>query len=355
MNPIEFTDQINDWNVPEPLNYVPPRWFLEDYEGAEQDAARDIYTAIFWQLRKIEIEEGRNTNLQETVVKARSIATAMLHAAEHAEKLSDTMQRAFFTLLTKVSDHGMQKMTAAEYTTVEEWLIDRLLTGNRSRGEISNIVFLVEQLMPMFKQIGGPYAPERLLAIKENYSRAKAAIPFLRRNMQVFNKKIEAVVEELREEEKTVKNLEEKLSFLDPKDNKYKQITQELYAHKKTLERIEKEKPKVEAAAVAEWTQNMEKALAVIENKDVKAWGTPEEVTVANLLWEREIDIYKGYMTQGKDCQIFLCVVPISLAHGVERSLKNFVEFSITDSITMPKTISEALVKGAEKCRNGHQ
>ena len=118
---IKLGADMENWEIPDPPEHTVPRWMMEDYNGMEQDIAKDLYAAVFWNEHtkavKAAVEDGRPApDPQEIIVRTREMSQALMSAVIHARNKSEAFDRAFAFLAWKVKQTGAYHL--GEYETV---------------------------------------------------------------------------------------------------------------------------------------------------------------------------------------------------------------------------------------------
>ena len=167
-----------------PINPL-PKYYVEAYVGMEQDMAEDIYATMYWKRRDILEAEGKWESVEKSASHALMIANVIMDAAPQADEMANAMDRAKFRILMSIEKHKLYHLSKHEYETFEEYLTDRLaMSVNKS--ETSQLVFLIEQFIPIASKLGDNFDVNELLKMREAWSKAKETVPYLRQQINLF-------------------------------------------------------------------------------------------------------------------------------------------------------------------------
>lgn len=339
------------WETPEPLEFTPPRWMFESYLGDEKDMAHDIYSATFWKKLKDDIDDAKARgveppNMNEVALRASEIAKTIMAAAEHTSDVSETAKRAFFTLVYKVKKNNLQHLALAEYDTIEEWLTDRVENMSPSAGELGDITFMMSEVFPMLERVGHGFEPEKLLSIKENWSKARASVPYLRMITNRHRDAIQPIEKQINFTASRISVLVANNRDRSPDHPKFKKTVVRIEELRTGLKGLEKEHEKVLVEETAKWEKGVEKTLNVIANPDIKPWGKEGELTVKAALFkdeQRTLTMYEGFQGVLPGRSIFVLILPSRYERTVESSLSGLVEWKLLDPAIMKNEIDKAL------------
>lgn len=285
---INLSPNTEEWELPAPIDFTagPPRWLGESYPGIEKDIARDVFSAIFWDMTQRQAKDGQPYDLQDQVVKARLMSEAILKAAERSQTLQEDVHRSVYELIYLAKKTGAWQMGLYEYASIEEWLKNKL--PNFERGQMYDIKFLLEQLFPLLESLGDNYHPENLLKFQEEWSKTRASIPYMR---TLYNEYMSALKE----------NEAKGDSIVD--DN-----------------------------ALKTFTEGIQNTLNVIADPEVKAWSGDKTIaTELRGLRQPKKKMWNGHMGSVKQRTIYVFSVPNYLDRAVENALKNIANFKGTD------------------------
>lgn len=334
----DIGSHFDEWQVPAPLSYDPPRWMTEAYPGMETDIAEDIFRAIYW--RKL-AEETKTCvdaglpvpNPEDIAIKARSIADALTASTAQADQMQDASRRAFMALLYKVNSTGAFRMLPEEYDSLEEWIADRMPAFAENGGEMADARFLVEQIFPMLAKYDG-VSPEQLLSIRDNWSRFRASVPYLRAHLREFHTIARTLEQNIEKKKDLIERLQKLQEGRSEDHPKYKETEQKILTVTAEIEDINSNKDKKLEDQAKQFASQFQSTLEVIADPTVKAWGRPDERTIANVLKHGdipELKIYDGFRGTMDGRTIFVIVVPNQLERAVESGLSTTVQFRMTD------------------------
>lgn len=310
-----------------------PRWFHETYDGMETDMADEIFKAI-----RIKTIAGLNNvsekELKTAEVQARIEAEALMAAAQHMDALGDATQRAFLKMVWKIYHDQAHRIGKDEYESIEEFLVDRIPRLKEKSGELSDTMFLLEHFLPLLAQVGKDWSPDKMLRLREKWSKTRAAVPNMRNLVRQFNDKVDAVQQPIKEREKDLKRLKVTLQTEPPDSGSYKQAyaaTEQIAAE---LPELQKKADKVMEEAGEEFQQGVEKIFDVISDTSIPTWG---HGGVGEKLKETEpttTQSFDGYRVLAPNKEVFFMIkVPERYAQLVETALRTIINFKISDPI----------------------
>jgi hypothetical protein len=313
--------------APKPLSYSPPKWYFGEDNNIDQEIANDILSAIYWRRRK-EIEAGGgHFSEADEVGKFKLLAEAVMAASKQAERIKDGAGRAMLRLFWKIQKQGLYYTSDEEYETFEEFLYDRFPHIPPGSGEAYDILFLMREFFPMAEKLGNGWTPEHLLAMRDNWSKTRASIHYMRGITREFNESLRGIDEELKTEKVNISKLE--------KAGRLEEAEEE----KKKLSDIEKNKAVLEEQELRVWKGKMDKALNAIVDPSIPAGNIA-------LLNQRLFDDYEKKVmsglqafTQSGTC--FYVEVPQGYERTIENSLRGIVQFQSTDLNVIKKEVNQ--------------
>jgi len=325
--------------APKPLSYAPPRWMFENYDSMDADIAEDLYSAIYYLRLK---QLGTDVLPNDEVVHARLVAQSVMASVLQADTISEASGRAFLRQLWETQKNGFYHLAPEEYSSMQEWLIDkipRLAPG----GELSDTLFLLKHLFPILEKIGHGWDPQDLLSLKENWSKTRATVPYLRKitkDMDMSLKDMDQRIDKLKVE------LAVKINEMSGKDADPVELQKEIKVIKEELVIFTKEKAETETEEVEKWKFGVDKALSVIVNKDIPAG---DNMAIRTALYGADVikANFTGMKTFTKDGKtLYYFEIDGSYDRAVERSLSTIIEFQATDMLVIRNEINSRFKKG---------
>jgi hypothetical protein len=308
-----------------------PRWAVENYEGAEQAMAEDLFSAIFWsRVKRLEEETGKPINLGDELVSTKIIAASIMDAAVQSDTVADLSHRAFYLLTYQASKNNYFRLDPAEYTSASEWLSDKIARLTPGSCELYDLIFVYSNLFPMLEKMGNGWTPEKLLRFTDKWTRTRAAIPYMRNITKQFTEAavpLEKEIEQTIEEAKSITDENTYLSTEDPQYKKNKAKVDKLLA--KTQE-LSKEKEKVVEEASVSFKQGITKALDIITDPSTPFTG-PNSIGNVLARGDDNLIVFKGYKTRVNGKTIYTMMVDEDYERAVESPLRNIVEFTVGD------------------------
>ena len=344
-----MTADMQKWEVPAPIDDKMPRWMTEDYPGMEQDIAKDLYATVFWSEHMKAVKAAQDAgnpipDPSEMVVRTREMATSLMSSVVHARNKSDAFDRAFAYLAWKVKQTGAYHYS--EYDTVMEFLIDASIKDRG--GELADIKFLLEDFFPMLSQMDKiGWSVEDVLAIQDNWSRTRAAIPFIRHATDLFTATPKILDQQIDEKQEELDNLEEKLSGMSGDEPDYTQLGEKETRLENELDSLKEQKPIELEKAQKKFNEELAKVFDVIPDASIKPWSSnPADKTVKSvLLGNKEVKIYPAQMTAIPAGSIFVMIVPSNVERAIQTALATIVRFDISDPEAMCREIVSATKK----------
>src|SRR5512146_952394 len=153
-----------------------PRWLVEQYPGMEKDIEAWYTSYYFWKRW-----DGQEANLEEALVRARASAEARYKSLTQTNALKGAADKSFMLQLYEAHKSGWFR-NFEEIEDVRE-LLDHMLADSMEHDPASGTryetQFLLETMLPTMEQMNVP--PELIIGIPQNISKARAAVPVLRR------------------------------------------------------------------------------------------------------------------------------------------------------------------------------
>ena len=335
------------WEVPAPPTDNIPRWLTEDYEGSEKDIASDVYAAVYWNARakmvKDAVAKGEPIpDANDIMVKSKEMSMALLQSALQARSSGEALNRASIYLMWKIEKTGAFRLDPNEFDTIGEFLVNRIAGLDDSSGELSDLKFLLEKFFPMIESMKSPdWSVEKLLAIKDHWSKARAAVPFLRQATSMYLDSQQTIEHELKIKNNLVsrmkgwqKNREDRG---EADTDEYKETATKIESTVAEISKLEETKGAQIEAASKEWGDKVTLALNVIADPAVKPWGNPGENTVKSALFGGmdKAKLFWGMWTALPGRSVFLMILPSDLDRAVQTALSTITEFHITDPTVM--------------------
>lgn len=158
--------------LPEKPNSV-PQWAKESFAGDEKDFSEWMYSVQFWKEW-----EGKEEILDTSEAVQRADALAKLSTLERTFSMDGLSERAMGYQLYRAVKDGWQRWLPAEYSTVGELLSVMLEETPENTSKFRDLKYLIETVLPALEKAG--VDPEKLIAIPEQWSKARVSIPAIR-------------------------------------------------------------------------------------------------------------------------------------------------------------------------------
>lgn len=317
--------------VPErPANPL-PNYYSEAYVGMEQDMAEDILATMYWKRRDQLEADGKWETEEKSASHALMIANVIMDAAPQADEMANAMERAKFRILMSIEKHKLYHLAKNEYDTFEEYLTDRL-TMSSNKSETSQLVFLINQFIPIVSKLGDNFDVNELLKMREAWSKAKETVPYLRQQINLFLNATKPLDAEIETTEKYLDKLEFRATVIEKEDKEYEEIKETIKVQTKKVKTLQKKKEQVVEEASAELQEAVVKVLNVVADPEVSPDGPAGISKILQTGKSREHLMINGDMYLLPTSTVFYLEAPQGYARAVESSLRQFVTFTIRET-----------------------
>jgi hypothetical protein len=150
-----------------------PEWALSNFNGDEQNFSEWMYRVLFWK-----DWDGNEESLDHPEAVQRASALAKLGTLEKTFYMDSLVERAMGFQLYRAVKEGWQRWLPAEYSTVGELLSVMLEETPENTSKYRDLRYLIETVLPALERAG--VDPEKLIAIPEQWSKARVSIPAIR-------------------------------------------------------------------------------------------------------------------------------------------------------------------------------
>jgi len=318
-----------------------PRWVTEHYEGCEADIAATLQSAWYNKL----MAENKDADPSDLEVVAANNTRAILAATQRAYGLQEDINRAFYTLAWQVANKQLYHFDG-EVETLGEWLLERLPNFEEGSSVYSDMLFILQQLFPVIQSLKNGLSVKKLLSIKENWTRARAAVPFLR-NAVNQRKEVEDyfTTEELKLN-KELQKLEEKIEK-EEDEEKIVVLKEKVKEKKDARKKLKEQKPEELHEADKTLSEKIKKALDII-SQDGQSPINISRILKGKEKWDvsvmRSIVIVKDRGVEKRQT-VFLVVAEDGEEGYPSRVLGNIVEIQDVDLSIVTKTIEKMFKK----------
>jgi len=333
---------MNQALVPAPLSYVPPKWFTETYDGMETDIADDILSAIYYSRRKT---LGKKETEEDAVVASTLIADALMCSVEQLDSVGDATERAMMRNIWSVHSNNFHRMTKEEYDTPTEWLIDKIPTLKKDdKSSLSNILFLLEHFFPMLEKIGHGWEPEKLLSIRDNWSKARETLPTLRQ-LLIDLTSAPLPIDERIKEQITLKEQAQVEIVVYEGTAKETKLREKIETIDKNIEKLQEKQETVIEKAQEVFTKEVGRVLDLIADEKITVNVGPNSVKAILSNPDRKYTVFNGLQAIVPGHTVFYVVVKSGYERTMISATKNFVEWQVTD----PTVIKQEITKFSKK------
>jgi len=201
--------------IPPRIERIPEWLFQPAQDNDEDQVTQDLLAITFWKNvdtdiakeianQKVKLNGGtdpvaiRNRiegSLQDPYVLTRRMATVCNEVYDTETGLQTTIERAKIRLLSFMRQNNLFKHL--ENADVEEFLLSKV-SPDAAESIMFDIGFMVNWLLPVLEANGIPQ--DLIVGIKDNYSKARALVPPLRRVLNTVVAKAGAIQEKLKQE-----------------------------------------------------------------------------------------------------------------------------------------------------------
>jgi DNA-binding ferritin-like protein (Dps family) len=287
---------------------------------------------------------------EDLTVQAQLMATAITEAATQANRVQSGAERASHQLIQIINDMGLFRMVREEYSTIEEWLADRIPELPPGSGGLSTATYLHNVFIPLVREFGNGFSTKDLLELKENWSKTNAAAPFMRQSSN-------RIVDLEKDYEKEKEDIEKQINKLSKQIEKTNDLDEkeELGNKKELIEKtqvsLEKKHEKEMKNATKKFKEDFKKVMEVITDPKVPAWG-PNNVTQV-LKASDNITIFEGdkcYLADGR--VVYQIVLPADYERTMESFNKQFCEFHMTDGALMVSALGKLVLANGQESKS---
>ena len=299
-----------------------PRWFVETYDGSDQEMEEDL-------LKHFGVALLPPGELDPTV---QEIINGRVHiaAAQQADSIRDTAERTWHRLIWRIKTNRYFEYTEEEYETLEEFLIDRYVRLREKSTERYDLLFLMEHFLPMLAKIGGDWAPENVLKFQQYFSKTKAAIPAMKKIMQEYNDVDRELQEIISAKEKELQKQQLILGSTEPGTPKFEKAMEVVTEISDALPALRDEAQEVIEEAGRQFQAKVSKVIDTISNVHIPTWGAGGVGDVLNDTGEKG-KIIEGYRCDSRREVYFIIPVRTREAGLIQAALRDVVEFKIAD------------------------
>ena len=313
-----------------PINPL-PSYYTESYTGMEQDMAEDIYATMYWKRRDMLEAEGKWESIEKSAGHALMIANTIMDAAPQADEMANAMERAKFRILMTIDKYKLYHLAKREYDSFEEYLTDRL-TMSENKSETSQLVFLIDQFIPIVNKLGDNFDVNELLKMREAWSKAKETVPYLRQQINLFLNATKPIDTEIENVTTYLDKLEFRSTITEEGDKELEEIKESIKIQSKKKKDLEKKKGKLIEEANVELQEAVVKVLNVVADPDVSPDGPAGISKILQSGKSREHLMVQADMYLLPKSTAFYLEVPEGYARAVESGLRTFVTFNIRET-----------------------
>lgn len=334
-----------------------PRWAIEDYEGDTQEMIQDIYAALFY--REVSRMKIGDKTMPENmgvidwyhevaatlgendvqIMQAQLVSRALSSSMETADGMKGKSDRAFMFFLYQLKMNNRYQMLG-EYDSFEEYLVDKLPRLNENSGERSDIMFMLDEFIPLLKSLGSEWV-EKLTELQDYYTKVRGAVPSMRIAMRELTAAAELHEEQIEKNKKQVSKLEDK-KRREKNPEKIKEIEHEI-AHVEThTKKLTTERKIAQEVAVESFKENTERIMKAVVDPNIKTAGING---IAHQLKRGKAEEFKGFVGMTDRHAVFVFAVPSKYMNAVQSAL-TFVNFNVVrDTIKIVDDLEKILKK----------
>ena len=328
-------------------------WLDTEYAGQDIDAAKFFVERARQNLIKELSKNGKiNINPEEATMKVRLDTEAYMRAARQSKVVKDTAERAHVRILDQIRSNDLFRNSKEEYQTFHEFLMDRI-PEYESDSELSNLLFMLEEFLPILAQLPKEFQPDSILKMGKdgNFTRAKAAVPMMRKVVDEFNSVGEEYNKVILVEEKKLKNLSTKLKITSPDSPRFPELMSQVQEVSSRLEKIREEQTETLRSAGENFRDKTIEIIEVVTNKSVPAWG-PGGVMDVLKKGETKIRTHSGYELLAPNGETTLMItIPMRYVQLFKTATRGFAIWDVTDPKIVLKDFSTLYFGGKDENR----
>jgi len=326
-----------------------PRWAIENYPDAVADMTSDIQSAIFWsEVPKLTYLEGKKlkqkpkdvTDLQwyaevlnaqpniaeQQIINSRLAAIAMTEGVTVASGLADKAERATMLFLYESKKNFRYRNTNSEYSTFEEFLLDKLPYLADKPSERSNILFLIKNMLPLMSELGVGAKAADILNHEGNYIKVRESVPYMRKATTRFELASTAYDDEIQEVNKKISKKNGKIEKTAP-GPVLDLLIEEVKELKLHLEHISNDQEIVKEEAKKLFKDDVDTVLRAIADPSIPATGPAGISKVLQRGGDKVI--FKGSVAIVPKHSVFYFAVSPEYQQAVEACLQTFMTFRV--------------------------
>lgn len=339
-----------------------PAWATSSYDGDVTDMIRDIYSALFWdEVAKLKIDNGGEsmskpedvsvfdwyTMVMDTYpmavkeINARLIANGYSNSMVNADKLKSKSERAFMYYLYQMKVDNRYMLTG-EFTSFEQFLIEKLPYLYDKPGERGNILFLLEEMLPLLKEIDENLVSQ-FTVLEDYYSRTREAVPAMKDAVRNVNMAVAAHKKTVENKRKEIEKLNRKLPKANNEEKKKLEETIGKINHE--IKTIESDMELIEDVAKDKFVEDVSTIISTITDPNVPVHGV--NGVSALLKRNRKVIRIKGHMSMMPNKTVFVFAVPSQYTDTIQNNI-DFVDFSNTDPLKLEGILKDIIKKNVK-------
>lgn len=352
--------QLDTLVIPPLPNGSTPRWLTEDYPEKEADISDSLYAYFYWTQVNGLKDLGGHTRPPKTpqtdwldhvlaelshdeqqLVKSRISQTAATLVAPKADEMQDVFSRVSYGAMWVVNRRNFWQNTPEEYGSFEEWLLDRFprLQEENKAGELSDTLFLMSDLLPLMEKIGGDFAPDTLLTLKDHWTKTRRSVPYGRMATRRFLEATREVDQQMEQTKQEISTWQKDVDKYPEDAEEHQTALKEMTKLAKKLPKLEEERRKVEKKAAKQFSKAVQNIVEVVSDPKIANPMVP--LALAKRDAGQDFTTFTGMQAQLPNETMFLFTVPANVQSAITSALKRIVEFQVTD----PKAILKELNK----------
>ena len=331
-----------------------PRYFLAQYDGDVEEMVNDLYARVYWMkvlglkykdadgVHERPTETSANDWLAEVYgnssatsrreMQYRLCAESYAEALSCAEGIESKAGRSFVRILEMIQTHGLWQQ--GEHETLEQFLLDRFPRLEHQKSEKSDILFLVNDMLPLISAI----SDEPIMNSKEHYSKIRASVPYMRAAYAEFNENVKTAFTRVEDVKELKQEAERKKTISSKASPEYKKAVEEIQSLEMVLKTVEKDAEIVKETASKKLLEKVNDTLEKIHDPSV---GTDGPNSIRELLKRGGKKVhFKAFKAMAPEVIVFHIKVPQRFESTIEKALQ-FIEFQATDPAVIERALEE--------------
>lgn len=324
--------------APLPPDVDLPAWVTKPDEENSVDLLASQLYAFHYNQALSELEKPEQA-VKSAAVRAKVAAQAMTRVLQNLDASSEVIERTAAYIIYVVSETGLWTHDVSEPSTIEEWLLIQLSSEKITRTYRSYYNFLLTTLIPYLRNYGTQEQINALFAVKDNWRRAQATLPELRKAIDLVEATETVYNAKIAEQANTVSEIQSSLMSTDLSGEQRKRIEETKEREAKKLKDLRDEASSKITEQRGDLNVLVDVAAEVITQKGsvntdeikMKLYQGFSEKTGKQINSQYIPKIYKGTLCHMKDGAVLYMKVPAGVTETIETLTRGTVDFVAGD------------------------